>query len=364
MATDTSSVRNKLVNARPATPAQAAPQATTINDLINRQRSEISRALPKHMDADRLARIVMTVVKQTPKLGECTPASLLGALMLSAQTGLEPGPLGHAYFIPRWNGRLQANECNWQLGYKGIIELAMRSGKLQSIEAREVCEHDHFEYRYGLDEKLEHVPCMDGDRGELVAVWGLAKFKDGGHYFVVLSRSNIEAARARSQSAFDKNGKPSGPWATDFNAMARKTAIRRMAPYLPLQAEQAAVIAHDEAVTRIHDASDITADIALHVQPEVIDVHEVAEIEVPPANVDVSTGEVLAEGPPASEPFVKMTVAQTKKLFALLGDRNVADAERHAWVSEALGRTIGSFNEISKSEAGDLIDVMEGEVAA
>lgn len=363
MATDTSNVRNKLAQTTvAASPAAATPQATTINDLINRQRAEIARALPKHMDADRLARIAMTVVKSTPKLGECTPASLLGALMLSAQTGLEPGPLGHAYFIPRWNGKLQANECNWQLGYRGIIELAMRSGKLQSIEAREVCEHDHFEYRYGLDEKLDHQPRMDGPRGELVAVWGLAKFKDGGHYFVVLSRDDIEDARARSDSG--RTGK--GPWATDYNAMARKTAIRRMAPFLPLQAEQAAVIAHDEAVTRVHDASDITADIALHVQPEVIDVHEVESAEEPPPGVDAETGEVLdtPTSAPADEPFVKMTVAQTKKLFAMLNERGVADAERHAWVSEALGRPVESFNEISKSEAGDLIDVMEGEVAA
>lgn len=361
MATDTSSVRNKLAATRPATPAQAAPQATTINDLINRQRDEIARALPRHMDADRLARIAMTVIKSTPNLGKCTPASLLGALMLSAQTGLEPGPLGHAYFIPRWNGRLQANECNWQLGYRGIIELAMRSGKLQSIESRVVHERDFFEYRYGLDEKLDHRPCMDGDPGELVAVWGLAKFKDGGHYFVVLSRADIESARARSQSAFDKNGKPSGPWASDFDAMARKTAIRRMAPYLPLQAEQAVVIAHDEAVTRLHGDGDITADIAFHVQPEIIDVEE-APAEVPPANVDEATGEIVE--PEVAEPFVKMTAAQTKKLFAMLNERGVADAERHAWVSEALGRPVESFNEISKSEAGDLIDVMEGEVAA
>lgn len=292
MSTDTSSVRNKLSATRTSVAAEGAPPAQTINDLINRQRAEIARALPRHMDADRLARIAMTVVKSTPKLGECTPASLLGALMLSAQTGLEPGPLGHAYFIPRWNGRLQSNECNWQLGYRGIIELAMRSGKLISIEARVVHERDHFEYRYGLDERLEHIPCMDGDPGELTAVWGLAKFKDGGHYFVVLSRADIENARSRSQSAFDRNGNPSGPWATDFDAMARKTAIRRMAPFLPLQAEQAATIAHDEAVTRVHGDGDITADIALHVQPEFIDVEE-APAEVPPANVDPETGEVV-----------------------------------------------------------------------
>lgn len=244
--TDTSTVRGALANraAQVAEPERNEGGQLTIAGLINQQRDEIARALPRHMDADRLARIATTVIKSTPKLLECTSSSLLGALMLSAQTGMEPGPLGHAYLVPRWNKDINGNECQWMLGYKGIVELFRRSGHMLSIEAREVCANDDFEYEYGLAERLVHKPFMTGDRGPITAVWGLAKFKDGGHYFVVMSRSDIDAAKDRSDAA----KRNFGPWITDYAAMARKTVIRRMAPYLPLSPEQATVLTHDETV--------------------------------------------------------------------------------------------------------------------
>lgn len=242
--------------ARRSAEVAATTDQPTIAQLIDRQRTEIARALPKHMDADRLARIAVTTIRTTPALMECSAPSLLGALMLCAQTGLEPGPLGHVYFVPR---RVRGQqECQWQLGYKGIIELARRSGKIVSIEAREVCEYDEFEYEYGLDEKLRHKPYMGGDRGPLVAVYGLAKFTDGGHYFLVMSKADIDAARARSSAG------SSGPWVTDYMAMARKTVIRRMAAWLPLSAEQAGAIARDEqVVTGVVTADDIAHGPAL-----------------------------------------------------------------------------------------------------
>lgn len=350
---DTSNLRGTLAQRTETTPAPAAEAPLTIAQLIDRQRSEIARALPQHMDADRLARIATTVIKTTPKLMECSAPSLLGALMLSAQTGLEPGPLGHVYFVPRRNrGQM---ECQWQLGYRGIIELARRSGNLKSIEAREVCANDHFTFRYGLDEKLEHEPYMDGDRGDIVAFWGLAQFVDGGHYFLVMSKADVDAARARSASG------QNGPWVTDYAAMGRKTVIRRMMPFLPLASEQASVLARDEGITRVGVGERITADIAAEAPlPVYIDAEE-----VPPPSVEVSTGEIVGgsgEGTASTDPELPadpMTQAQTRKLFACLRDRGIDGDARHAWASEALGRTIGSFNEISKAEAVQLIDGLE-----
>ena len=214
----------------------------TIQDLINEQRYEIARALPKHMDADRLARVVITVLKTNPKLLEATPQSLLAAVMLSAQLGLEPGPLGHCYFVPsRRHGQL---EVQWILGYKGMIDLARRSGELMSIEAREVCRNDYFEFEFGLDEKLIHRPYMSGDRGPVVAFYGIARFKNGGWYVQVLSKADVDAHRGRSRTPL------TGPWATDYIPMGRKTVIRVMAPFLPLTVESAQAIAADERVHR------------------------------------------------------------------------------------------------------------------
>lgn len=378
--TDTSNVRNQLARRAAQTPAKTSGGGQpTISDLINRQRDEIARALPKHMDPDRLARIALTTMKQTPALLECSQNSLLGALMLCAQTGLEPGPLGHVYLIPRRiKGRM---ECQWMLGYKGIIELARRSGQLTSIEAREVCENDEFVYSYGLDEELVHRPYMGGDRGPVVAVWGLAKFTDGGHYFVVLSRADIDAAMARSDSA--KKG--FGPWITDYAAMARKTAIRRMTPYLPLSPEQANVMAYDETVnTRIaaNLVEEPPAWIDTHVVPPAEDepvalVEHVTEPAGEPAGegipvpADGTEAELVADEPAGEpDPFdddpdlvgpPMMTGAQSKKLHALLRQKfdGASGPARFPVLSASLGREITSTKEITAEEASMLIGAYE-----
>lgn len=221
-----------------AAQTKAAPDKAgqpTVADLLEKLKPQIARALPKQMDSDRFARIVMTTLRRTPKLMECDPQSLMAACMLSAQLGLEPGPLGHAWLIP------YKREVTFVLGYRGIIELARRSGEIVSIEAREVREADEFEFAYGLDARLHHVPAL-GDRGKPLYYWGLAKFKDGGHYFEVLSMDDIERHRASSAA------KNSGPWVDHYSAMARKTCIRSMAPYLPLSPEAARAVDADDGV--------------------------------------------------------------------------------------------------------------------
>jgi recombination protein RecT len=230
----------------------------TVFDLIRRQRDAIEMALPKHLDTDRFTRIALTCIRTTPKLAECDAMSLIGALMVSAQLGLEPGgPLGQAYLVPRWNNKTKTNDAQFQLGYKGIIELARRSGQLVSIEAHEVCENDEFSYSYGLDDHLTHKPLLRGDRGRPYAYYAIAKFKDGGHAFVVLSLEDIERRKSRSSS--QKNGEFYGAWVTDYDAMARKTCIRALAPYLPLSPELERAIRADERTYRT-------------IEPELVDV--------------------------------------------------------------------------------------------
>jgi recombination protein RecT len=253
----------------PATQGGGAPK--TIYQLIEEMKGEIARALPRHMNPDRIARIAVTTIRQNPKLLQCESASLLGALMLSAQLGLEPGPLGHCYFVPFKNGRRSREEhrdvyeVQWMLGYKGIIDLARRSGNISTIFARDVCEHDLFEFEYGLDERLVHKPKMDGDRGALIAVYGVARFTDGGHFMLVMSKADVEKHRGRSKSKDD------GPWVTDYDAMARKTVIRAMQAFLPMSPELAGALSHDETVR----GGTVNPDLVLDVpppQPVVLDV--------------------------------------------------------------------------------------------
>lgn len=246
----------------------------SMRDLIEKQRPQMARALQgTGMNPDRLARIALTTCRQTPQLFSCTQESLLGALMLCAQLGLEPGgPLQQAYLIPRKNkGRL---EVNFQVGYRGLIDLARRSGEIRSIEAREVCANDDFEYEYGLEEKLRHRPA-DGDRGQLVGAYCLARFRDGGHYFVFVSDETI---RNQHEARAQKGQNPErSPWATDRAAMYRKTAVVVAAPYLPRSTMLATAIAQDGTV---HD--EVAEDLADMTTPDPPPI-DVESRESPPA---------------------------------------------------------------------------------
>jgi recombination protein RecT len=204
--------------------SQLEPRQATIADLIERQKPAIERALPAAIGADRFARIVLTEVKRTPALLDCHPETLLASMMLAAQLGLEPGPLGHVYLVPF------KRQVEFIIGYRGMIELASRSGRLKDIVARTVYDGDGFSYEYGLTDKLSHRPALPADRGEATHYYGVARFTSGGRLLHVAYPEDIEARRKRSPSA----RKGVGPWVDDYDAMARKTVVRMMSPYLPM----------------------------------------------------------------------------------------------------------------------------------
>ena len=253
MATATD-LKDKLQNR--AAPSKKAPdRATTINMYLEKMKPQIALALPKAMNADRLARIALTNIRTNPKLLECSVESLMGAVMLSAQLGLEPGPLGHAYLVP------YGKECTLIIGYRGLIDLARRSDQIVSLAAHVVHENDKFEFTYGLEENLVHEPNWTNP-GRPLGAYMVAKLKDGGHAIEVMSYDEIEAVRSRSKAA------KSGPWVTDWEEMARKTVVRRGSKYLPLSIESQRAIAQDETIK--------TA-----IEPDMQDVIDVSAVPVP-----------------------------------------------------------------------------------
>lgn len=233
-------VKNALANRTNGKDKNSQSPAQTIAAYLKKMGPEIEKALPKHMDAERLARIALTTIRTTPKLMECSVPSLLGAVMQAAQLGLEPGLLGHCYIIP------YKNEATFIIGYKGMIDLARRSGQIQNIYAHAVYEHDEFDFELGLHPKLTHKPKMDGDRGEFIGAYAVAHFKDGGYQFEFMPKSEIEKRRMRSPSANSKFS----PWTTDYEEMAKKTVIRHMWKYLPISVEIQRAAAVDETVKR------------------------------------------------------------------------------------------------------------------
>lgn len=207
--------------------------------LLKSKQSEIQKMLPKHLNAERLLKVAQIAATTTPAIAKCDVASLIGAIGQCAQMGLEPNTvLGHAYLVPFNTKRKDAdgkerwvNSVQVIIGYKGLIDLARRSGQIISIAAHEVCEYDKFELVYGLDEKLNHTPAM-GERGAVIGFYAVAKLKDGGHCFEFMSHHQIEQIMRASQSKGAY-----GPWKEHFTEMGRKTVIRRLAKYLPLSVE-------------------------------------------------------------------------------------------------------------------------------
>lgn len=227
---------------------------TTIAHIIERQKSQLARALPKLMDPDRFARILITEVKANPQLMKAEPSSFMAAVMKAAALGLEPGPLGHVYFLPfKNNKRGGVIEVTLVIGYKGLIDLARRSGQVSELYAEVVYEGDEFDYELGLHRTLGHRRTPDSNRQKVTHAYAVAKYRDGGFDFRVLDRIEIDARRARSKAASDDKG----PWVTDFDPMARKTAVRALSAYLPLTVEAASAMESDERTYDLTDFGDV-----------------------------------------------------------------------------------------------------------
>lgn len=226
----------------------AQERAANIRSLLEKSRKQMEAALPKHLTADRLLRVAMTSIQRTPKLLECTPKSLLACVMTCAQLGLEPDQfLGQAYLVPFRNKGTM--ECTLIPGYRGYIALARRSGEVQSVSSQVVYEKDSFDLVYGIEDRLEHRPYINGDRGAAVGAYCVFKYKDGGYSFDFMSVDDIERIRQRSKaSGLKDDDKKDVPWVTDWDEMAKKTVIKRHAKLAPMSVEfQRAAALEDRA---------------------------------------------------------------------------------------------------------------------
>lgn len=260
--------------------AKKAPEQKSMQSYIKSMEGEIKKALPSVITPERFTRIVLSAISVNPKLGQCTPQSFLGAMMTSAQLGLEVNtPLGQAYVLPYNNkGKMEAQ---FQLGYKGLIDLAYRSGEVEVIQAHVVYANDEFTCEYGLDPKLTHKPA-DHDRGEPVKVYAVFKTKSGGFGFEVMSMDDVKKHAAKYSQSYGSNY---SPWKTNFNEMAKKTVLKRVLKYAPLKSDFVRAAVQDEVIkTGISDDMyDVPAE-------DVIDA-EYSEI-----TVDEATGEVIEGG--------------------------------------------------------------------
>lgn len=212
-----------------------------MGDLLKRMHTQIEKALPSVITPERFTRIALTAYSRNEKLQECTAESFLGSMMQAAQLGVEPNtPLGQAYLIPYRNRGVM--EVQFQLGYRGMIDLAYRSGEVQNIQAHEVYENDTFEYELGLEPKLRHVPALK-DRGDVILYYAVFKLTNGGVGFEVMSKEDVEAFAKKKSKTYG-----TGPWQSDFDAMAKKTLIKRLLKFAPLKSDFVRAVTTDETI--------------------------------------------------------------------------------------------------------------------
>lgn len=304
-----------------------------MRQLLEKSWPRIMAVIGNNLSPQRLYQMYVSTINREPQLAACSVESVLSCFMKCAALGLEPSNvdgLGRVYILPYGNKnyRTGQKEATLIIGYKGMIDLARRSGQIRDISARAVHEGDEFEYSYGLDETLRHVPCAKP--GRLTHVYMIANFKDGGHYFLVMNADEIEAARKRSPSG------NKGPWQTDFEAMAKKTVIRRAFPYLPVSVEAQTAATTDE---RTPDYSSV-----FHPLPDAI------------TDADAGDGlDVPADrGPEADEPAepepspVDVKRADMIRRFQQLGV--TSDAEACGTISKVLGREVKETGELSEED--------------
>lgn len=260
----------------------AKAEKKTMQAYIKAMAPAIQKALPSVITPERFTRMVLSALSATPKLAECSPQSFLAAMMTAAQLGVEPNTaLGQAYLLPyRNHGNM---ECQFQLGYKGLIDLAYRSGEVSVIQAHTVYENDVFEYELGMDPKLRHVPAK-ADRGEAVAYYAMFKTKDGGYGFEVMSVDDVQRHAQRYSKSY---GSGSSPWRSNFDEMAKKTVLKRALKYAPLKSDFVRGVAQDETIKA--ELSD-----EMYAVPDET-VYEAEGEEIGRTAVDAETGEVIGD---------------------------------------------------------------------
>lgn len=275
-----------MANPRQQPPAK--PQTTalapidSIRAYLAKSQNELAKALPEHVKPETFIRIGLTEMQKNPGLLECSPRSLIGALFQAAQLGLTvDSTLGHAYLVP------YKRSCTLIPGYKGLIQLASRSGLVSNIYAQVVRKGDEFDFGEGTKPFIHHkrkllASVPEDELHGLIAVYAVALMKGGGEQFIVMSRAEIERRASRSP-AFVKR---SGPWLTDPIAMFKKTPTRDLCKWLPASTEQmqTAVALDERAELGLDQKLDTLAPVGIVDDPDATGLDRLRAALPPPAD--------------------------------------------------------------------------------
>jgi recombination protein RecT len=214
---------------------------------------QLGKALPSFLKADKFTRMCRTELKQNLNLQQCDPLSVTGALIQSAELGLVPASiLGQVYLIPRFNRKKGKTQCQMMVGYRGMLELARRSGQVKTIHAFIVYANDTFKIKYGFSPRIDHIPSTE-NRGDFKCVYAVATLKSGEKQFEMMTRQ--EVLQIKTQAKKSDNDLQT-IWEDHFDEMARKTVIRRLFKYLPVSLEMNQAVGLDEQWERAEQDND------------------------------------------------------------------------------------------------------------
>jgi len=223
-------------------------KSDNLRGYIERNQSEIAKALPDYVGKDRFFKLLVTELVRNPDIAQCEPASVIESIYQCARLGLSPGPspIGKIHLI-RFG-----SQCTTIIDYKGLIDLAKRSGRCKDIRAYVVYENEieggrfvHKASNTPNPPMLFHEPIDFGERGNPVGAYAIAYFDDRDPTWQILSIKDIEKARSSSRGSSSSKS----PWNTHWEEMAKKTAIRRLCKFLDLSDEMSDQLAKEDAVT-------------------------------------------------------------------------------------------------------------------
>lgn len=218
---------------------------TDIETVLQGMKAQVAQALPKHISAERVIQMTTTLISQNPQIAQCSAQSIVGSMMQASILGFKPvSALGQCYFVP-YGGHVQ-----FQIGYKGWIDLARRSGQIKNLYAYCVREGDEFNYKLGLNPELNHAP-KAGPDALMTHVYAVVHYKDGGYDFIVLTRAEVESLRMRNPM---QKAAPAGPWKSDYEAMAKAKAIKQLAKFMPLSDEMQQASVSDDGIIDVTKA--------------------------------------------------------------------------------------------------------------
>lgn len=251
-----------------------------VQDLLTQFKGQIAMALPRHITPERMIRVALTSISQSPKLQQCDPLTICGAVVQASILGLEPSSvLGEAFLVPYKNNKRidpvtkkkGVYECQLQVGYKGHIKLARNSGDIAMVDAQLVHESDDFDFEKGESPWLKHKWAKTGLRGDVIGCWAGFKTKDGVFNFEYMAREEIEEHRDRYSKSIDFNTKEViGPWIDSPEWMYKKTPLIKVLKLAPKSIQMQTAISLTET-SEAGTQQKFTIDVPFELQPPVED---------------------------------------------------------------------------------------------